>query len=249
MSNQVMDARKRLILALDVSSINEAHRLVDELRDFVGMFKIGLELFSACGPAVLELATKEKLPIFFDGKFCDIPNTVYGACRAIASHGVTMLNVHATGGSKMIRAASDACDSVAKELGVARPTLLAVTVLTSLDQNWLTSELGVSRSVEEQVCYLARLAQDNGADGVVASASEVKLVRKTCGAKFSIVTPGIRPKWAALNDQSRIVTPSDAIANGADYLVIGRPITHAAHRVDAAKRIVNEMNEALTRVR
>jgi orotidine-5'-phosphate decarboxylase len=249
MSNQAIDARKRLILPLDVSSINEAQRLIDELRDFVGMFKIGLELYSACGPAVLDLATKDKLPIFFDGKFCDIPNTVYGACRAIAAHDVAMLNVHATGGSKMIRAASDACDMAARESGLARPILLAVTVLTSLDQNWLANELGVTRSMEGQVCHLAKLAQENGADGVVASANEVKLIRKTCGANFVIVTPGIRPQWAAANDQSRIVTPSGAIADGADYLVIGRPITHAENRIDAAKRVVEEMNQALVSIR
>lgn len=235
-----MAGKDNLIVALDVPTLAEAQNLATELRDEVGMFKVGLELYSREGLALLKWFSAEQLPVFFDGKFHDIPNTVKAASLAVVAHGVKMFNVHASGGAKMIGAAAEACSST----NGAKPILLAVTVLTSMSQEVMNKEVGVSGSVDEQVKKLALLAQSAGADGVVASAAEASLIRKVCGDEFVIVTPGIRPSWASADDQVRIVTPKDALTNGANYIVVGRPIVKAANRKDAAKRIVEELESA-----
>jgi orotidine-5'-phosphate decarboxylase len=232
-----MTARDRLIVALDVPSLSEAQKLAYELRDEVGMFKVGLELYSREGLGLLSWFAQESLPIFFDGKFHDIPNTVGAASAAVIAHGVKMLNVHAVGGAKMISAAAEA----AGKANGTKPILLAVTVLTSMSQQVMNEEIGIAGAVESQVKKMALLAKSAGADGVVASAAEAAIIRQACGTDFVIVTPGIRPSWAGNDDQSRVVTPRDAIANGADYIVVGRPIVKAADRKDAARRIVEEM--------
>lgn len=244
LSSARLAARDRLIVALDVSTLAEASALIEELAEEVGMFKFGLELFSSCGTALFELAERSGIKLFFDGKFHDIPNTTAQASRAIARQKVAMFNLHATGGSAMMQAAAAAVKETASELGIQPPALIAVTILTSMKAETLASELKVSLTLEQMVPHLARMAQDAGLDGVVASAKEASAIRQACGPDFLIVTPGIRPSWAASDDQARIVTPKDAIAGGADYIVVGRPIVRAENRVEAARRIVAELEQS-----
>lgn len=234
--------KDRLIVALDVASMDEALSLVDELKGEVGLFKVGLELFTNCGTKLLDELKRMEAPVFFDGKFHDIPNTVSAASREIAKKGVEMFNVHAVGGGEMIRAARKAADESAASAGVKSPILLAVTVLTSMSQEVLSEELGIKENVEAVVARYASLAKAAGANGVVASAKEVNVIREVCGQDFLIVTPGIRPSWASDDDQKRIVTPKQAVELGTDYVVVGRPITKAANRKDAAKRVAEELN-------
>ncbi|MBX9770738.1 MAG: orotidine-5'-phosphate decarboxylase [Candidatus Obscuribacterales bacterium] len=236
-----MAGKDNLIVALDVPTLAEAQQLADELRGEVGMFKVGLELYSREGLSLLSWFSKESLPVFFDGKFHDIPNTVGQASAAVVNHGVKMFNVHAAGGAKMISAAAEA----AGKANGAKPILLAVTILTSMSQQVMNEEIGIAGQVDAQVKKLALLSQTAGADGVVASAEEASLIRQTCGKDFVIVTPGIRPIWAGHDDQKRVATPKEAIANGANYIVVGRPIVKAANRKDAARRIVEELESAV----
>jgi orotidine-5'-phosphate decarboxylase len=239
-----MAAKDKIILALDVSSEGEAIELVKDLKDSVGAFKIGLELFTSVGPKIFESvknAGAEK--IFFDGKFHDIPNTVAGASRAAARMGVWMFNVHAPGGSAMMRAAVDASGEESEKLGIEPPIVLAVTVLTSIDEKTLHEELSVPLLLENQVTHLAQVAQSSGIDGVVASPKEIQSVKSACGAKFMVVTPGVRPAWTGAHDQKRTMTPREAVDLGADYMVIGRAITGADDRRAAAARIVSELEQ------
>jgi len=237
-----LNGKERLIVALDVPTMFDALKLVEELKDEVGMFKVGLELFTHCGTKLLDELKKLEAPVFFDGKFHDIPNTAAAASREIGRRGVQMFNVHAQGGSEMIRAAQKAAHDAADEAKVPRPILLAVTVLTSISQEILTKDLGITDKVDEVVARYAALAKASGADGVVASAKEVPIIRERVGKDFVIVTPGIRPTWAAEDDQKRIVTPKDAVSMGTDYVVVGRPITRAYDRKDAAKRIAEGLS-------
>lgn len=237
-----LKGKERLIVALDVPTMFDALKLVDELQEDVGMFKVGLELFTHCGTKLLDELDKLGAPVFFDGKFHDIPNTVASASREIGRRGVAMFNVHAQGGSEMIAAAHKAAQEAAQTAKVKRPILLAVTVLTSISQEILSKDFGETRQVEALVTHYAGLAKEAGADGVVASAKEVEAIRKHCGKDFVIVTPGIRPQWASNDDQKRIVTPKRAVEMGTDYVVVGRPITRAADRKDAAKRIAEELS-------
>lgn len=240
-----LKVKDRLIVALDVSSIEEAKVLVKDLREHVGMFKMGLELFASAGLSLFEMMREEGINVFFDGKFHDIPNTVAQASRNIARQGVAMFNVHATGGSAMLKAAADACTETANENNAKKPILIAVTVLTSIGADVLKEELQVAEEVMNYVTRLALLSKNNGLDGVVASAKEAKAIRTACGEEFLIVTPGIRPQWASTDDQKRIVTPSQAIKDGADFLVIGRPITGAKDRKAAAQKIIEEIETAI----
>ena len=240
-----MAAKERLILAVDTSTVDEARRIIDELYEYVGVFKVGLELFMNAGPQVLEIFQERDLKVFFDGKFLDIPNTVAKASAAVARQGVAMFTVHASGGKKMLTAASRACADVAGEKNIRSPLILGVTVLTSLDQHALSYELNVNGTVTDQVVKLACLCKESGVNGIVASAEEVIHLRDALGKAITIVTPGVRPIWADVNDQSRVVTPAQALNYGSDYLVIGRPITDAKDRKTAAKRILEEMEEAV----
>jgi len=237
-----MAAKDKIILALDVSSEGEAVSLVTQLKDCVGAFKVGLELLNSTGPRIFEsLRSAGAERIFYDGKFHDIPNTVAGVARAAVRMGVWMFNVHASGGSAMMRAAADAADDEAHRLGVETPLILGVTVLTSISREMLRDELSVPVLLENQVTRLAQLSQNSGLDGVVASPQEILPVKAACGPQFLVVTPGVRPTWAAANDQKRVTTPSEAVRDGADYLVIGRAITAAADRREAAERIIAEL--------
>lgn len=240
-----LPARERLIVALDFESADAAARLAEKLRGRVGMFKVGSQLFTAEGPVVARYLIAQGEKVFLDLKFHDIPNTVRAAARAAAELGVGMLNVHASGGRKMMEAGLEGARSAVRP-GGARPLVLAVTVLTSLGSEDL-EELGVEGAPEDAVVRLARLAQQAGLDGVVASPREIAALRRACGPRFVIVTPGIRPAAAASNDQARIATPESAIQAGADYLVVGRPITEAADPAAAAEAIAAGMEKAASR--
>ena len=226
-----------ILVALDVESAARAVELADLLRGSVGGFKIGKQLFTAAGPAMVRELTSRGDRVFLDLKFHDIPNTVAGAVQSAVATGAWMVNVHASGGSAMMTAAAEAARKTAAALGKPRPLVIAVTVLTSMDSDGL-AEIGVSRPVLDQVVHLARLAQASGLDGVVASPQEVRAIRSACGADFQIVTPGIRPAdHQGKDDQARTLTPAEAIAAGSSYLVIGRPITAAPNPKTAAETI------------
>lgn len=233
----------RLILALDVPSAEAGLAVAESLRGRVGQFKIGLELFTSCGPQVVRDLAAKGDKIFLDLKFHDIPNTVRAASRAAAGLGIAMLNVHAGGGLKMMDAALEGAREGAGS--GAMPRVLGVTVLTSLAAADLVA-LGIAETPEQRVVRLARLAQQAGLHGVIASAWEAAAIRAACGAGFLIVTPGIRPAASQSQDQSRIATPTAAIRAGADFLVMGRPITAAPDMVAAAAAVVKEIEAGLT---
>lgn len=227
----------QILVALDVESAAKAIQLANTLRGAVGGFKIGKQLFTAAGPAIVRELTSHGDRVFLDLKFHDIPNTVAGAVQSAVETGAWMVNVHASGGSAMMRAAGDAARQAAESLHRPRPLVIAVTVLTSLDNEGL-AEIGVARSLIDQVVHLATLAQASGLDGVVASPQEVRAIRAACGADFQIVTPGIRPAGhLGKDDQARTLTPAQALAAGSSYLVIGRPITAAPDPRHAAEMI------------
>ncbi|HXV59486.1 MAG TPA: orotidine-5'-phosphate decarboxylase [Vicinamibacteria bacterium] len=227
--------RPQLIVALDLDRLEDVLRLRDELSDLVDFFKVGKELFTACGPRVLEELSPNR--IFLDLKYHDIPATVAGAVRAAASHGVDLVDVHAMGGRAMMRAAADAAASSGK----VRPLVLGVTVLTHLGDEEL-EEVGLGRSSTEQVVRLAKLAAESGLDGVVASAWEIEAVLEATGGRLSILVPGVRPAWAsATHDQKRVATPKEAARRGASYVVVGRAITRQQNRREAASRILEEL--------
>jgi orotidine-5'-phosphate decarboxylase len=239
-------AKNRLIVALDVETAREALNLFTVLKDVAGMFKIGSQLFTSAGPDVVREIVRAGASIFLDLKFHDIPNTVAAAGIEAARLGVSIFNIHACGGSEMMRRTADAVTETALREGITRPHVIGVTVLTSSDRSTL-AEAGFSSSTEEQVRRLARLASESGLDGVVVSPHEVKLVRETVGERdFVIVTPGVRPSGVAHNDQRRVMTPAEAVRAGADYLVVGRAILKAADPSRAAHEIIEEMQRTGT---
>jgi orotidine-5'-phosphate decarboxylase len=239
----IKQARDRIVFAMDVARFEDAQRFVRLLRNRVGLFKVGKQLFTHAGPKVLDMIRQNGQLAFLDLKFHDIPNTVAKASQEATRLEVAMFNVHALGGLEMMKAAVQATREKAKELGTRKPLLLGVTVLTSLDDQSLR-QVGIEDSVEEAVSRLARLSEEAGMDGVVASPREIGLIRKVCGHDFVVVTPGVRPAAAAKDDQRRVMTPGDAIKAGADYLVIGRPIQQASDPVEAVERIVEEIQTA-----
>jgi orotidine-5'-phosphate decarboxylase len=238
------DAKKRLIFALDVDTLEEARRWVERLQGQVGVFKIGKQLFTKCGPEIVKQVQAGGADVFLDLKYHDIPNTVAMAGLEAFRLGVRMFNVHALGGFEMMSKLVSEIDKVCPRGNPGRPILLAVTILTSSNEETLRG-VGIDRPVEVMVPKLAKLAQDAGMDGVVASPKEVSLIRAACGNDFLAVTPGVRPTFASQDDQKRVMTPGEALRAGADYLVIGRPISAAADPAAAAQLILDEMQAAL----
>jgi len=237
-------AKQRLIFALDVDNLEDARNWVAKLQGQVGVFKVGKQLFTRCGPEVVRLVQDGGCDVFLDLKYHDIPNTVAMAGLEAQRLGVRMFNVHALGGFEMMATLVAEIDRVCPRGNPDRPILLAVTILTSSTEETLR-RVGIDRPIQVMVPKLARLAKDAGMDGVVASPKEVGLIRDACGDDFLIVTPGVRPTFASQDDQKRVTTPGDALRSGADYLVIGRPISAAADPALAADMILQEMQEAL----
>lgn len=227
----------KIIVALDYPQAQTALELVARLDPALCRLKVGKELFTLAGPKIVEQCMQRGFQVFLDLKFHDIPNTTAQACKAAASLGVWMVNVHAMGGRKMMEAAREALAKSSQP-----PKLIAVTILTSMAQEDLAG-IGIAATPAEMVLRLATLARDSGMDGVVCSAQEAALLRQRCGEKFCLVTPGIRPADAAADDQSRIMTPTAALQNGSNYLVIGRPITKAADPLLALQKISKEIGE------
>ncbi|MEH1781230.1 MAG: orotidine-5'-phosphate decarboxylase [Nostoc sp.] len=231
---------QRVIVALDVPDVESAIALIDQLPQ-VGFWKVGLELFTSTGPKILEVLKSRQKRIFLDLKFDDIPNTVAGACRSAARYGVDLLTIHATAGRDALKAATEAAQEEAAKAGVQPPKLIAVTLLTSISARQLAFDLKIPLELPEYALEMALLAQEAGLDGAVCSPQEVAQLRQTCGDDFLLVCPGVRPTWADQGDQNRSLTPSQAIIAGADYLVIGRPITAASEPKLAWKRISEEL--------
>jgi orotidine-5'-phosphate decarboxylase len=235
--------RERLIVALDVDTLIQATDLVRLLGKEVGMFKIGKQLFTHAGPQAVRLIEQLGGEIFLDLKFHDIPNTVAKAAIEATRLGVKMFNVHASGSLEMMRTTEKEVRRVCRQEKRRKPIMLAVTVLTSLNQDDL-QRVGVERKVADQVVRLALLTKEAGMDGVVASPHEVADIRAACGRRFVIVTPGIRPAEANRDDQQRVMTPADAVRAGVDYIVVGRPIIEAKDPVAAARAIIADMEQA-----
>ena len=243
-----MNSRK-LIVALDVDTANAARELVARLSDVVGMFKVGMQLFTAAGPTIVREIIAAGSDVFLDLKYHDIPNTVASAGVEATRLGVSIFNVHASGGSEMMRRSADAVTEVAEKESLKRPSLIGVTLLTSADVAVL-SEINVASTPADQVVRMALLAARSGLDGVVASPLEAHAIRNALSSEsFLIVTPGVRPAGAAAGDQRRVATPADAIRAGADYLVVGRPIIAASDPVRAATEIAREIEDAIADLR
>lgn len=235
---------EKLIVALDVDTPAQALGLVKELRDVAGMFKIGSTLFTLAGPQIVKDVVASGAKVFLDLKFHDIPHQVAGSARSVAQLGVSLFTLHASGGAEMMQRAVEAVSEVAEREGTIRPAVLAVSVLTSMDAASL-SQIGINSSPEETVLRLVKLAEQSGVDGVVASPQEAARIRASVAKReFLIVTPGIRPAGKDAGDQRRVSTPEAALNAGADYLVVGRPITAAADPIAAAREIAAEMERA-----
>lgn len=230
----------RLIVALDFPTLEQAQACVEECGDAVSYYKVGMELYYAAGSAVISYLKSKGKQVFLDLKLQDIPNTVAHALTVLSALGADMMNVHAVGGPKMMAEALKAVHEAAAKEGRIAPKLIAVTILTSMDEEQFAA-LNYSNTIAEQVVALAKLAREAGMDGVVASPREAAAIRAACGPDFLIVTPGVRPAGASLDDQSRVATPAGAFANGSSHIVVGRPVTKASDRRAAALAIVEEI--------
>ena len=239
------EIKEKIVLALDVDNVEEAKKLIVELKDYVGVFKVGLQLYTGCGEQIINFMNEQGAEYFFDVKLMDIPNTVKKASENIIRQGATFFNLHALGGYEMIKQACDAAKSTAKEIGAKEPTVLAVTVLTSISTEVLNEDLNIDKNANEFALELATLAKKAGATGVVASVWEAKKIKELLGKEFKVLCPGIRPDWSSKDDQKRLATPARAIEEGADYLVIGRAVTSAENRREAMEKIYLEIENKM----
>jgi len=239
-------AKDRIILALDVNTVEEAEKLVVELKDYVGYFKVGLQLISATGYEAINMIKSHGCKVFMDAKPIDIPNTVAKTCVNFLRHGADFFDIHLIGGSKMVNTTVKLLRETAKKLEIPRPTVVGVTLLSSFGQKTLTEELCVNVNLIDYVTQLTKLALDCELDGVLASASEAKVIRQKYGNDFIIICQAVRPTWSVVNDQIRVVTPTDAIKSGVDYMIVGRPITGAKDPKAAAMLIIDEIEEAIS---
>ena len=235
------DPKEKIIFALDVDHFSEAQRWVNLLKDHIGIFKVGKQLFTRAGPKVVDMIRKKDQKVFLDLKFHDIPNTVAKAGEEATKLEVAMFNLHALGGFDMMKKTVEASRETAKNLGISRPLILAVTILTSMDES-VMKEVGIQGPILEEVGRLAFLSMKAGVDGVVASPHEIGIIREQCGEKFLIVTPGIRLPSEKKDDQKRTLSPKEAISAGADYLVIGRPIKEAKDPLEAVQKIIEDIS-------
>jgi orotidine-5'-phosphate decarboxylase len=231
----------KIFCALDTPSLDVALDWAGRLKGVVGGLKLGLEFFGAQGPEGVRRVAATGMPVFLDLKFHDIPNTVAHAVKSVTPLAPVLMTIHAIGGRTMMEAAVAAARETAERAGIERPKVLAVTVLTSFDEDDLAAT-GVSGAVEDQVIRLSRLAQESGVDGIVCSPREIALIRNACGPGLSLTVPGVRPEGSALGDQKRVMTPRQAVEAGAHYMVIGRPITQAADPVAAARAIARSLD-------
>ena len=232
--------KEKIVLALDVETLEEAKKLVDELNPYVGTFKVGLQLYTGFGNEIIDYIKSKNSNFFLDVKLMDIPNTVKNASENIVLRGANFYNVHALGGLEMMKQSKEGAYKAAEKLGKKPPLILAVTVLTSISQEVLDNEIKVNTQVRELAINLAKLAKEAGLDGVVASVHELRAIKEACGEDFKVLCPGIRPLWSLKDDQKRIATPAQALKDGADFLVIGRAVTAAEDRVEAMKKIYEE---------
>lgn len=235
--------KKRLVLALDVEDIDKAKMLVDTLSPYIGTFKVGLQLFCGCGLDIINYIKEKNSNFFMDVKLHDIPNTVEKASYNVVKNGATFFNVHCSGGIEMMKAAKKGALEACEKYGTKKPVILGVTVLTSISDDILQNELDNKNTSKEYVIKLAKNAHIAGLDGVVASAIELPYIKQELGKDFKVLTPGIRPVWSLKDDQKRIATPSGAIKNGADYIVLGRAITNADNMIDAIQKVYSEIQE------
>lgn len=243
MRNENVSGADRLVLALDVDDEQTALRLVSDLKDHVGLFKVGHQLFTAYGPDIVRKIIGMGGRVFLDLKYHDIPNTVAKASAEAVKLGVSIFNVHALGGADMMKAAVESAKEAAEKRNMPLPIVLAVTVLTSMDEMSLRKELKITRSLSREVSHLARLASRAGMHGVVASPREIRMLRRAIRGEFVILTPGVRPAWAAADDQKRVMTPGEAVFAGADYIVVGRPVLKAVDRKKAVEDILSEIEQ------
>lgn len=235
--------KRKICVALDVNTLSEAKDLAKRLSPWVGVFKIGSQLFTSEGPRIVEAIQNTGADVFLDLKYHDIPNTVVQASMVAARMGVFMFNIHSLGGSRMMKAVADQITEEADKTNSRKPIILGITLLTSMSAEELRTDLKIEVPLDEYVCHLAQLAKNAGLDGVVCSPKELTIIRQACGEDFVLVTPGIRPSWVSeTDDQKRITTPREAISDGANYIVVGRPITHAEIPEVAAERILCEIN-------
>lgn len=240
-----IEPKDRIILALDVDTLEEVKELVCELKDYVGVFKIGLPIIVNYGYEAVRLIESLGAKCYYDGKFHDIPHTVEKACQHLVKNNVKFFNIHLQGGSKMVTSAVKASRAAAKEMGKENPLIFGVTLLSSFGQRTLTEELCVQKNIEDYVIQLVQVAKECELDGVLASADEAKRIRKLFGEDLTIICPATRPTWSVVNDQVRVVTPKEAILAGVDYIVIGRPIIEAENRTVAAQLVIDEIAAAL----
>jgi orotidine-5'-phosphate decarboxylase len=236
-----LTAKSRIVIALDVDNDQDALGIVTELKDSVGMFKVGHQLFTAYGPDIVRRIIGTGGRVFLDLKYHDIPNTVAKASAEAVKLGVSIFNVHSLGGLDMMKAAVESAKETALTYNLPMPTVLAVTILTSMDEKSMRKELKITRSLQRQVSHLARLAQRAGMSGVDASPQEIRMLRRAVRGEFVILTPGVRPAWAGKDDQKRVMTPGEAVKAGADYIVVGRPVLKSADRREAVRKILEEI--------
>ena len=236
--------KEKIVLALDVDTMEEAKKLINELKDYVGVFKVGLQLYTKCGNDIIKFMNQENVKYFLDVKLYDIPNTVKEASKNIIENGASFFNVHALGGYKMMNEAMNAANEAyfkKTNQNEIKPIVLGVTILTSINDNILHNEFNIENQAENMVITLAKLSKEAGLTGVVASALEVKRIKEACGKEFKVLCPGIRPSFSNLDDQKRISTPKEAIKNGADYIVLGRAITKENNKIEIMTKIYKEI--------
>lgn len=235
--------KEKIVLALDVDTLEEAREMILELKDYVGIFKIGLQLYTQNGNEIIEFMNKNGLEYFLDVKLLDIPNTVAKASENIVKRGASFFNIHTLGGVEMMKQCVQSANATALALDKKPPLILGVTVLTSISDEVLQKELDIDKNASNFALKLAKLAKDSGLGGVVASTWEARKIKEICGDDFKVLCPGIRPEWSLKNDQQRAATPRAAIQEGADFLVIGRAVTSADDRVKAMEMIYDEIGD------